>query len=240
MHFKNSCHGNILFLILIAVALFAALSYAVTSSSRSGGGNASKESAQLSASRVLNFGTAAQVAIQRMMAARGLQITDIRLENDVYKTKNGTLSPGALGNPANPEVYLFHPSGGGLPAQTFADISVPCSVGCTGGSILPGHPQFVWTNIPDNGSTTSDPSLFIASLSDEICNAINNKFDIQTIPNLNVAKTALAGSTSPPVVAAATGSTTADLDTVKGKTVFCLKESASPFRNIFIQVLKIY
>lgn len=45
--------GNVLFIILLAVALFAALAYAVTQSTRSGGGNASRETTRLTSSTVM-------------------------------------------------------------------------------------------------------------------------------------------------------------------------------------------
>ncbi len=59
-------NGNVLFLILIAVALFAALSYAVTQSSRSSGDGVSKDTAKLYASQILQHAASVEQAITRM------------------------------------------------------------------------------------------------------------------------------------------------------------------------------
>ncbi|MAM35529.1 MAG: hypothetical protein CMH28_10695 [Micavibrio sp.] len=62
----KSQNGNILFIILIAVILFAALSYAVTQSSRSGGGNISEEDASLQVAQIMSDLAIYQQAIQRL------------------------------------------------------------------------------------------------------------------------------------------------------------------------------
>jgi hypothetical protein len=58
--------GNALFLILIAVALFAALSYAVTQTGR-GGGSASREQTALMAAQIAQMGQDVTAAVQRMI-----------------------------------------------------------------------------------------------------------------------------------------------------------------------------
>ena len=65
---KNSSRGNVLFLILIAVALFAALSYAVTSSSRGGGSNASSEKGVIGAGEIMDLFASYDAAVMRLKA----------------------------------------------------------------------------------------------------------------------------------------------------------------------------
>ena len=75
---KNA-QGNALFLILIAVALFAALSYAITQSSR-GGGNITKEKNMIVAARLSQTGAIAASTVQRMIIL-GTDPDDIDMDN---------------------------------------------------------------------------------------------------------------------------------------------------------------
>lgn len=63
--------GNVLFLILIAVALFAALSYAVTQSTRTNGANADEDKAALIASQIVQMAAAVKTARDRLVVGEG-------------------------------------------------------------------------------------------------------------------------------------------------------------------------
>ena len=70
--------GNALFLILIAVALFAALSYAVTQSGR-GGGSVDREQQQLIASRIQQWYSKKQYSFNRTSLLNGVSPSLVRL-----------------------------------------------------------------------------------------------------------------------------------------------------------------
>jgi hypothetical protein len=75
---KKSQRGNVLFLILIAVALFAALSYAVTQSTR-GGGDANREKAELKAAQILQWHAVLKSETLRFSLRSGIAAGDIRI-----------------------------------------------------------------------------------------------------------------------------------------------------------------
>ncbi len=58
--------GNVLFLILIAVVLFASLSYAVSNTNTNSAGNVSAEKAELASSQIVQYSAMLQNAILRI------------------------------------------------------------------------------------------------------------------------------------------------------------------------------
>src|SRR5690606_14672174 len=98
--------GNVLFLILIAVVLFAALSYAVTQSTRSGGGGASQETSLISSANVTQYPASIRTAILRMIVSKN---TDADVLAFDPPADFATFCDVSLANAA---VCVFHPDGG--------------------------------------------------------------------------------------------------------------------------------
>ena len=101
--------GNVLFLILIAVALFAALSYAVTQSTRSGGGNADGEKRSVDSAVIVQYPTSVQAAIQRQMLSNNISADNLLFD---APSTYGAMTPDQLAR------QVFSPTGGGAIYQT--------------------------------------------------------------------------------------------------------------------------
>lgn len=109
---KNKESGNVLFLILIAVALFAALSYAVTQSSRSGGSGTDEESNLINSSVMTQYPAALRTAILRMSISGGVDATLIEFNppSDIDNCQE-------FGADNEHRHCLFSPDGGGATHQ---------------------------------------------------------------------------------------------------------------------------
>lgn len=156
----RSQSGNILFLILLAVVLFAALAYAVTNSLRGGGQNATREKSDL-------------------YAAQWLQTYNL-IENTVQREM--------LVNNVKPWGFDFSGSSGGDSNANGTCTSASCRIFSEkGGSVtLPDRPE--WVRDPNATSFytsfrmvrvlnvgTDDPELVVITwgLRKEICEAFN-------------------------------------------------------------------
>jgi len=115
--------GNVLFLILIAVALFAALSYAVTQSSRSGGNESTGEKSIISGAQVTQYPAGVRTSIVRMLIDNNTAIEHLEF--------NSPSDFANLTQISNKYVYgVFHPDGGGATYQNApADIMDSGTVG---------------------------------------------------------------------------------------------------------------
>ena len=112
----TSTSGNILFLILIAVALFAALSYAATYSNRNSSSSSNTESFLIASSEIVQFGASLESAITRMRIQNKCAATDISFERPPFDGSDADYVNGA--SPADFSCHVFHPNGGRTVAVT--------------------------------------------------------------------------------------------------------------------------
>lgn len=147
--------GNVLFLILIAVALFAALGFSVSNILQSGNPTTiAGEQARVFASEILDYGRNMRQAVQNVKISNGCRDTEISFENNIET---------GYTNGANTECQVFHPDGGAMswisPANSVNDGS---------------EWIFAGTNHADNiGSAAPELVMILRNINSNICNSIN-------------------------------------------------------------------
>ena len=124
MKIKNKIAGNAMFFVLIGVALFAALSYVVTQSGQTSGSRADRETEQLQVNEILQYGSALQHALQRMVMSGGCRIgiggNLVLFDGTVGFDSSEWANPGDYDNPNAPadnSCDIFDPVGGGVDWQ---------------------------------------------------------------------------------------------------------------------------
>jgi len=105
MRKNRSEAGNILFLILIAVALFAALCFAVTMSSRSGSSDKESEMSQIATARLSQHSVDLERAVMRLRISEDLDESSISFENALL---TGYINPACTAD----NCRIFRPDGG--------------------------------------------------------------------------------------------------------------------------------
>jgi hypothetical protein len=171
---RTSEKGNVLFLILIAVALFAALSYAVTQSTRSGGSDASKETNLVNAAGLTQYPASIKTSITRMLISNGTTPAELLFDLPPFT---------ALTTTALQSRGVFYPTttSGGGGGGTYID--APSSVMANN---LPG----VWafnsenqvTNIGTSSGTTdannADIISFLSGVKQSTCDSIHQRLGL--------------------------------------------------------------
>ena len=168
-------HGSALFYILIAVALIAALSYAVSQTNRGNVSAVTGEQAKLAAQEIIEYGNIVAAAVQKLRL-RGCSDTQIGFSNSIWSLDDGTLIHPAGHNPLTPgnQCEVFHPDGGNVSASI-----LPNNAGfaIASGAVAKGSGIINTVDIVDVGTSARDLVLFIYFIPKNACTIINDLLD---------------------------------------------------------------
>lgn len=174
--------GNVLFLILIAVALFAALSYAITQSTRTTP-NKNTEKDNISVAQVELFISSIEQAITRMTIMNGCTPEQISFENTVYY--GGVAGPranvvvfaanGNTNSPSDSRCHIFRSEGGNVATVL---LSGALGVSGAGAYARPGHMWAGTEAFPGVGTSEVDIAIVIPYVTKAVCNLFNKKRSI--------------------------------------------------------------
>jgi len=170
MNFKLE-HGNVLVYILIAVALFAALGFAVSNMMRSSGTGVSGEKNVISASEVLDYAKSMRDMVHYLRISNGCNENEISFERSPFDgTDSDYVNPKA---PSDYSCHVFHPYGGAMGYQA-------------GSEDVNGALDWIFTGTNDgenignqcNQDSCVDLMAILPGLSKGLCRKVNESLGI--------------------------------------------------------------
>ena len=179
--------GNVLFLILIAVALFAGLSYAVTQSTRSGSNDSDGEKSLIGSAQITQYPASVRTSIVRMTIG-GVDESDLYFNppSSFDSTSTGANTTAAIEDANNDTTdetrAVFHPKGGGAPYQLAQpDVTATAAQAQWVFSDLWEVLQ-IGTSVAGSGQG-NDLIAFLPNLNAGLCRRINEEFGISVGAN---------------------------------------------------------
>lgn len=217
--------GNVLFLILIAVALFAALSYAVTQSTRSGGGDASKEKNLVSSAALTQYPASLKTAITRMLISNGVDLANLTFDPpSSFSTLND--STPALSTKNN----VFHPTGGGA-TYTTAPVDV-MATNAAGTWVFNARNRVANVGSDTADATGVDIVALLPNVSQGICNKIHEQLGIGAVPTLTGVEVANPKISTAPNITYTAGNVIGNLsgaNVLNGQPQGCFQQPANTY-----------
>ena len=232
---NHTQNGSIIFYILLAIVLFAALGFAVSSSMRGGSKALSDEMLELQAEEILSYAAKMKETVKTLQLINDCADTEISFESTEWghtDYDNGS---------APDECKVFDPAGGGLKWTSPSNDLTTLEWEFIANGRVHG--------IGDSTAGIADSvDLIIAlpNISDELCQTINNKISINTIPTdygdlIDSDTGRFNGTYASDDNITGSPSSSHDCDDVESllcaKSMGCFQETMGNQYNIFYQVL---
>lgn len=178
-HLKNPKeNGSVLFMILIAVALFGALGFAVSNMMRGGPTDIGKETGALRADEIIEYGRKMREAVQAIRISNDCSDTDISFENNTVAGYNFA---------TRDECKIFNPDGGGMtyikPETIWLDSTFSANAAYgqlffTGRTCVDTLPDGDYTTCYSDGLDNEELIFVQPFIQQSLCLSINDKLGI--------------------------------------------------------------
>lgn len=164
--------GNALIYVLLAVALFAALTFMLSRGGEEGDSTLSDEKAELYATQLISYAAQAKSAVDQMLFS-GSYIDDLSF---VSPSDSGTFESGS-------NIHkVYHPEGGGLSLASLPGAVVSQNISDPAAGWYMGS----FNNVDWTDSSSNDVILVAYQISSSVCAKINEKINgSTTIPQMN-------------------------------------------------------
>lgn len=223
--------GNIIFIVLLAVMLFAALAFVISKDWGQSSNIPSQEQARLDASEMISYGTAIRPVIDRMILLSGASDINTSGTGILFAAPNAHADYGTAGT--QPTTEVFHASGGKLTYQA------PPQSACVSACAYEFTGQYTVTGVGDNGK--SELAMVVPNLTQTTCEKVNSLQNLgwASVPTGGVLALARFdgtnyGDNGGPDPVTLTGAGNAFV----GKRTFCYRESGGGQRYILLMVVR--